>query len=102
MLFNTLRAAARGETLLSPEIISRLLSKVGEKQSLPQSTSLTGREMEVLQRVAKGERSKEIALHLGITERTVKAHLASIYDKLGVDSRAAAIAIAAREGLLPK
>jgi NarL family two-component system response regulator YdfI len=57
--------------------------------------------LEVLLRVAQGERSKEIAAHLGITERTVKAHLAGIYNKLGVDSRAAAIAIAAQKGLLP-
>jgi NarL family two-component system response regulator YdfI len=63
---------------------------------------LTERELEVLQGVAKGERSKEIALRLGITERTVKAHLASIYNRLGVDSRASAIAVAALKGLLPK
>jgi NarL family two-component system response regulator YdfI len=52
--------------------------------------------------VATGNRSKEIAMQLNITERTVKAHLASIYNKLGVDSRAAAIAVAARRGLLPR
>jgi len=52
--------------------------------------------------VAQGERSKEIAVQLGISERTVKAHLASIYNKLGVDSRAAAIAVAAQKGLLGK
>jgi len=44
----------------------------------------------VLQAAARGERNKEIAYHLDITERPVKAHLASIYQKLGVDSRAAA------------
>ena len=65
-------------------------------------TDLTERELEVLRGVAQGERSKEIALRLGITERTVKAHLASIYNRLGVDSRAAAIAVAAQKGLLPK
>ena len=53
---------------------------------------------QVLESVARGERSKEIAAHLGISERTVKAHLASIYSKLGVDSRAAAIA--AQRGVL--
>jgi NarL family two-component system response regulator YdfI len=56
----------------------------------------------VLEAVARGERSKEIASHLGISERTVKAHLASIYNKLGVDSRAAAIAVASQKGLLQK
>jgi NarL family two-component system response regulator YdfI len=64
--------------------------------------ALTDRELEVLRAVAKGKRSKEIARDLGITERTVKAHLASVYNKLGVDSRAAAIAIAAQNGWLPR
>ena len=99
-LFNAIRAAARGETLLRPEIIARVLSNVGETQTSPENVDLTGRELEVLEGVAQGERSKEIAMRLGITERTVKAHLASIYNKWGVDSRAAAIAIAAQKGLL--
>jgi NarL family two-component system response regulator YdfI len=63
---------------------------------------LSNRELEVLRAVAKGKRSKEIARDLGITERTVKAHLASVYNKLGVDSRAAAIAISAQNGWLPR
>ena len=49
---------------------------------------------------AAGERNKEIAFRLGISSRTVKAHLTSVYNKLGVDSRAAAIAIAAKKGWL--
>ena len=102
-LFDTIRAAARGETLLKPEIMARILSKAGTHSTRAETTStldLTEREREVLAAVATGERSKEIALRLGITERTVKAHLASIYGKLGVDSRAAAIAVAAQKGLL--
>lgn len=63
----------------------------------PDST-LTECELEVLQSAARGERSKEIAYKLDITERTVKAHLASIYQKFSVDSRAAAVA--AQKGLL--
>jgi len=101
-LFNSIRAAARGETLLKPEIMARLLSKAGAVNTPANArTDLTERELEVLKRVAQGERSKEIAVRLGISERTVKAYLASIYNKLGVDSRAAAIAIAAQKGLLP-
>jgi NarL family two-component system response regulator YdfI len=102
MLFNTIRAAARGETLLQPEILSRILSpQSAPAQPHPQEDlSLTEREREILAAVARGERSKEVAVRLGITERTVKAHLASIYNKLGVDSRAAAIAIAAQRGWL--
>ena len=102
-LFAAIRAAAHGETLLSPEILQQLLSRAeGGKDRFGSSAAieLTERELEVLQAVARGERSKEIAFRLGITERTVKAHLSSIYSKLGVDSRAAAIAIAAQHGLL--
>jgi len=100
-LFNAIRAAARGETLLAPETMLRLLSQVDKPaRSVKEETTLTDREQQVLKAVALGERSKEVAYKLGITERTVKAHLASIYNKLGVDSRAAAIAIAAKRGWL--
>jgi NarL family two-component system response regulator YdfI len=100
-LFNSIRAAARGETLLKPEIMARLLAKAATgKTPSNDGIDLTDREVEVLMRVAQGERSKEIAVRLEISERTVKAHLASIYNKWGVDSRAAAIAIAAQKGLL--
>jgi len=100
-LFDTIRAAVRGETLLKPEVLSRVLSNMNGSQKSIKIGDLTIREMEVLGGVSQGERSKEIALRLGISERTVKAHLASIYNKLGVDSRAAAIAVAAQKGLLP-
>jgi NarL family two-component system response regulator YdfI len=106
-LFNTLRAAARGEALLLPEVMARVFSRLTPTPPLPSPPRsegaplpLTDREREVLAGVARGERNKEIANHLGITERTVKAHLASIYNKWGVDSRAAAIAIASQQGLL--
>jgi NarL family two-component system response regulator YdfI len=106
-LFDTIRAAARGETLLKPEIMARVLTHAGagavsqHTGATAVSSALTDREKEVLSAVARGERSKEVAAHLGISERTVKAHLASIYNKLGVDSRAAAIANAAQKGWLP-
>jgi len=104
-LFDTIRAAVRGETLLKPEIMARVLaqknvSTIESKSN--EAINLTDRELEVLEAVARGERSKEVATHLGISERTVKAHLASIYNKLGVDSRAAAIAVAAQKGLLQR
>jgi NarL family two-component system response regulator YdfI len=99
MLFDSLRAAARGEALFLPEVIARVLSQpVAGKRN--ENSTLTDRELEVLQAAARGERSKEIALQLGISERTVKAHLDSVYNKLGVDSRAAAVATASERGLL--
>ncbi|KXK11357.1 MAG: two component transcriptional regulator, LuxR family [Chloroflexi bacterium OLB14] len=102
-LIDTIQAAAKGETLLKPEILARVLSprSSGKVASAPSSiSSLTERELEVLQLASHGERNKEIAYKLGITERTVKAHLQSIYQKFGVDSKAAAVAIAAQKGLL--
>jgi NarL family two-component system response regulator YdfI len=101
-LFEAIRAAARGQTLLKPEIMAKLMARM-EGPGAPAASGeavLSDRELEVLKAVAQGDRSKEIALQLGISERTVKAHLASIYNKLGVDSRAAAIAVAAQRGWL--
>ena len=104
-LLNSIRAAARGETLLTPEIMARLMARTAQTissqaRATTSGSSLTVRELEVLRSIARGERSKEIALALGISERTVKAHIASIFSRLGVDSRGAAIAEAARLGLL--
>ena len=100
-LFRAIRAAARGEMLLQPEIVAKVLAHTaappGPSASL---VELTDREREVLEAVAQGERNKEIAARLHITERTVKAHLTSIYNKLGVDSRAAAVAEAIQRGWL--
>lgn len=102
-LLDAIHAAARGETLLKPEILARVLAPQSAPKPVFQTqtdSTLTERELEVLQLAAKGERNKEIAYKLGITERTVKAHLQSIYQKFGVDSRAAAVAVAAGKGLL--
>jgi NarL family two-component system response regulator YdfI len=105
-LLNTIRAAARGESLFKPEVVQRALSVQAASPSPrkiappPDSIQLTPRELEVLQAAATGERNKEIALRLDISTRTVKAHLTSVYNKLGVDSRAAAVTIAAQKGWL--
>lgn len=64
------------------------------------TANLTQRELEVLRLTVTGARSSQIATSLGISERTVKAHLASIYQKLGVESRAAAVAIAVQKGIV--
>ncbi len=99
-LIDTIIAASKGETLLAPSILKRVLSVQQNVSVAPKESVLSERELEVLQAAARGERNKEIAFKLGITERTVKAHLTSIYQKFGVDSRAAAVAIASRQGLL--
>jgi two-component system, NarL family, response regulator YdfI len=100
-LLDAIRAAARGQTLLSPDVMQRVLAHAAAPAaSASGPLDLTERELEVLRAAAQGQRSKEIAYALNITERTVKAHLASIYNKFGVDSRPAAIAVAAQKGLL--
>ena len=106
-LFHAIRTAARGETLLQPDIMARILSYTASKASAsPVKTSgyaeLTERERDILAGVARGERSKEIARRLGITTRTVATHLTNIYTKLDVDSRASAVATAMERGLLPR
>jgi DNA-binding NarL/FixJ family response regulator len=61
---------------------------------------LTSREREVLELVAAGLPNKGIALRLNISDHTVKYHLASVLSKLGAASRAEAVALAARRGLI--
>ena len=107
-LLHALRTAIRGETLLPLENMTSLLARVASSVSKSDPSlvvaevapELTKREREILQRVASGERNKEIAARLGISEPTVKSHLVAIYFKLGVDSRASAVAVAIERGLL--
>ena len=109
-ILHAIRTAAHGETMLPSEIVQRLLSytmPATRKQDTLSSADahgmdLTEREQEVLLLMARGERSKEIARHLGITTRTVAAHLSNIYSKLGVDSRVSAVTVAMERGLLPR
>ena len=103
-LLDAIRAVARGQTLLSSDVMQRVLAHSATPTPAAAAggpLDLTERELEVLIAAAAGQRNKEIAHDLGITERTVKAHLTSIYNKFGVDSRAAAVAVAAQRDLLP-
>lgn len=109
IVLQAIRVAARGEMLAQPEIMQRLLSHAARAlSSQPISNAarggleLTEREREVLAGVARGERSKEIAARLALSERTVESYLGNIYTKLGVDSRASAVAVAFERGLLPR
>lgn len=103
-LFRTIESALRGETLLQPEITARVFAKTSEKEVKSEqhedTSTLTEKERNILQSVAQGLRSKEIALDMGISERTVKAHLTNIYNKLGVDSRSEAVAVSLERGIL--
>ncbi len=88
-----LAAVAAGETYVDPSVASYLTGRSAHPR-------LTTRERDVLRLVAAGDPSKTIARKLGITERTVKFHVTSIFNKLGADNRARAVAIAAERHLL--
>jgi len=88
---------ARMEALFS---YSPRPAPAGTARRQREQLDLTEREREVLEYVARGERNKEIAFRLRVSESTIKAHLASAYAKLGVDSRAAAVAVALERHLL--
>ncbi|MDT9689738.1 response regulator transcription factor [Streptomyces sp. P9(2023)] len=98
-LFAAVRAAAEGRTVLSPAVASRLVSRV-RAPAAPVDESLSAREREVLELVAKGTANRAIAAELFISEATVKTHLTHIYGKLGVKDRAAAVAVAYERGIL--
>ena len=101
MLFDTIRAAARGESLLPSAVVDRIVAHLAEPQrKLVQASNLSEREQEVLTLLTQGAANKEIAAKLYITERTVKAHVTGIFNKLGVNSRTEAVAVALRGGLL--
>lgn len=89
-MIQTVLRTAKGESVLQPELQHILQAKRKQQQE----SLLTPRELSVLGRIVKGSASKEIALDMGISERTVKAHLSSIYQKLDVGSRAEAVACA--------
>jgi NarL family two-component system response regulator YdfI len=100
VLFNAIRAAARGESLLPSAVVEKVVAHLAKPQPAPRAP-LSNREQEVLVLLAEGAANKEIAFQLHITERTVKAHVTSILNKLGVNSRTEAVAVALRSGLLP-
>ena len=95
-LFRAVRAAARGESVLAPTVASRLMGRL----RAPAQEPLSQRELEVLSLIARGATNREAAVHLFISEATVKTHLLHVYAKLGVNDRAAAVATAFERGLL--
>ncbi len=96
-LFRAVRAANRGESVLASSVATRLMSQLRD----PAPESLSERELEVLSLIAQGETNRGAAARLFISEATVKTHLLHIYEKLGVNDRAAAVATAFERGLLP-
>src|SRR6266851_4497465 len=98
-IFNAIRVAMEGGSLLQPVVASKLLRHMGQ-QHLPPHEMLTERELEVLNLLAQGMPNKEIAAQLVISERTAKFHVSSIMGKLGATNRTEAVSLAAQRGLI--
>ena len=96
-LGRAIKAAAESRVYLAPEAAARLMREVRTPES---PETLTERETEVLQLLARGKANKQIATSLHVTEKTVKAHVSSILAKLGVQSRTQAALYAVRAGLV--
>jgi DNA-binding NarL/FixJ family response regulator len=97
-LLEGVRAAARGESPLHPRAARQLLT-ARNKQAPTTTVDLTPRENEVLGLVRQGLANKQIARRLGISERTVKAHLTSTFQRIGVTDRTQAALWAERHGI---
>lgn len=98
-LAEAIRAAARGEVRLAPEVTKRLMSGIaGGAEAAPES-ELTEREREVLACLGRGLSNKEIGTELFISEKTVKTHVSNLLDKLGLADRTQAALYAVKHGL---
>jgi DNA-binding NarL/FixJ family response regulator len=92
-LVEVVRQVHAGKKRIPPEVAAQLAEHLGDEQ-------LTEREIDVLQQVAGGNRNRDIADHLLISEETVKVHVKHIMEKLGAADRTAAVAIAVRRGII--
>ncbi|WP_426940461.1 response regulator [Bacillus mycoides] len=101
-LFRTLEAAIRGEILLQQNIMEKIVKYKRKEVHADKvaENNLTVKELFVLKAIARGYKNKEIAFDMGIAERTVKAYLTNIYNKLGVNSRSEAVAVSIERKLI--
>ncbi len=98
-ILDTVAAAGRGQTQLTPEVQAELVRQIRMRE-VEDRPALSPREREVLASIAEGMSAPDIAAALHLSPATVKTHLQSLYEKLGVSDRAAAVASAMRQGLL--
>jgi len=92
-LLDGIRQVHAGKKRIPPEIVAQLAEHLSDE-------TLTTREIEVLCQVAGGNRNRDIAEHLFISEETVKVHVKHVMDKLGASDRTEAVAIALRRGII--
>ena len=98
-VLHALDLACNGDVIISPQFAQALLEEVDAQQAV-QSSLLSEREMEVLQLLAEGCSTPEIATNLFISQKTVKNHLASIYEKIDARDRTHAVIRAVKMGII--
>jgi DNA-binding NarL/FixJ family response regulator len=98
-LISAAKLALEGKAVIHPTLTRAFIEEVQYVDHRP-DTPLSRRESEILQKVAYGASTKEVAHDLGISPHTVKTHLERIFEKLGANDRAQAVAIALRKGLV--
>lgn len=91
---------AEGKSVISPEVTRRVLQVIQSGQGVPSEAGLSKREMEVLDCLANGMTSAQIAGELFITENTVKTHVRHILEKLEASNRAEAVSKAIQMGII--
>lgn len=99
-----MRLAANGDTVLSPQLAESLLAEVRRlnepQHPVSEERIVSEREEEVLQLITDGGSTPEVAAKMYISQKTVKNHLASIYQKLGARDRTQAVLAAMRLGIV--
>ena len=98
-LIQAARLALEGKAVIHPTLTRAFIEEIQYVEQ-PRDTPLSRRESQILQKVAYGATTKEVAHDLGISPHTVKTHLERIFEKLGANDRAQAVAIALRKGLV--
>ena len=99
-LVDAARNAIAGNAVIHPQLTKTFIEEARLGKAASDTTPLSKREREILQRVADGATTKQVATDLGISPHTVKTHLERIFEKLGANDRAQAVAIAIRMGVV--
>jgi DNA-binding NarL/FixJ family response regulator len=99
-LVDAARNAIEGNAVIHPQLTRTFIEEVRLAEPNQDQTPLSKREREILQKVADGATTKQVASELGISPHTVKTHLERIFEKLGANDRAQAVAIAIRTGIV--
>ncbi|MBM3132722.1 MAG: response regulator transcription factor [Chloroflexi bacterium] len=104
-LIASIRAVSEGESVLDPSVIRKVVNRfkpAGARMISPEASigELTEREMKILKLMTRGLGNKEIAADLGLSIRTIQAHVGQIFDKLKVSSRTEAVVLALKKNLV--